>query len=331
MLKTSTPLSGTSYRGAFCVLCDKNLNHKEHKENVHFAPICSIFSSISAKWENFIDYSDFNADIAVVQRIPYPPEIPMSRLATIFGLLSLFLCSVGCRLCDTPHDYRIPGYVDRCDDYRGFNPTYRAGSVLSSDWNDACQMVIANACSVGSTSDIFSNAGNYGTTTPISFASPVPGTFAPPVPLKVEQETIDQRTIGVPQHEPTEQFLPEPRRNGIGSGISTVPSVEQLLQQPRGTMPDAMPVIPPTRQRVVPPAPADDTPIETIPFSPSDESIVPPNPNPHSPNPSRLNSTSPHPAPGQEITLEELRRLDPSIHDLEIISIEDASVATPVR
>ena len=291
--------------------------------------ICSSrypnFLQISAKWEIFVDYNDFNADITVVLRIPYP-EIPMSRLAITFGLLSLVLCSVGCRLCNTPHDYRITGYIDRCEDYRGFNPTYRAGSVLGGDQHETCQMVIGNAYYVGSTGDLFSNAGNYGVTMPVSFGGTSPGTFETPAPPRVEHQpidhqTIDQRMIGVPQHDPTEQILVEPRRNGTG----TVPSVEQLLQQPRGTMPDALPITPPARPRAAPPA-WDDTPIDTIPFSPSDETIVPP-----SPNPPGLNPTNTHTAPGLQITLEELRRLDPSVHDVEIISIEDAGVGVPMQ
>ena len=245
----------------------------------------------------------------------------MIRLATTFGLLSLFFCSVGCRLCDTPQDYRIPGYINRCEDYRGFNPTYRAGSVLGGDRHDTCQTVIGNAYNAGNTGDLFSNAGNYGLTTPVTFMSTSPSTFETPVPSRVEQQTPDQRTIGVPQHDPIQQIIIEPRRNGT----STVPSVEQLLQQPRGTMPDALPITPPTKPRVVPPT-SDDTLIETIPFSPSDVPIVPP-----SSKPTGTNPTSTHTAPGLQITLEELRRLDPSIHDLEIISIEDASVGTSIR
>jgi hypothetical protein len=84
-------------------------------------------------------------------------------------------------------------------------------------------------------------------------------------------------------------------------------------------MPDSLPIIPPTRPRVVPPA-SNDTPTETIPFSPSDETVVPSTASPmtkHTPVPT---------PPGLQITLEELRRLDPSVHDLQIISIEDASV-----
>ena len=246
----------------------------------------------------------------------------MSRLAITFGLLSLFLCSVGCRVCNTPHDYRIAGYVNRCEDYRGFNPTYRAGSVLSGDCHNTSQMVIGNAYYVGSTSDIFNNAGNYGITTPVSFVGTSPGVSETPNLPRVDRQTIDQGTIGVPQHDPTDAILTEPRRNG---GTDSVPSVEQLLRQPRGTMPDALPVTPPTRPRVIPPA-SDNTPIETIPFSPNDESAVPPGP-----NPPRLIPANTHTAPGMQISLEELRRLDPSIHDIEIISIEDAGIGTPVR
>jgi hypothetical protein len=181
-------------------------------------------------------------------------------------------------------------------------------------------MVIGNAYYVGSTGDLYSNAGNYGMTTPVSLVSHSPShspsTFESQAPPRV-----DQRTIGVPQEAPVERIIPEPRRNGI----STVPSVEQLLQQPRGTMPNSRPVSPPERPRVVPPA-FEDTPIESVPFSPSDETSVP-----KSTIPTTMNPKTTHTEPGLQITLEELRRLDPSVHDVQIISIEDAGVGTPVR
>ena len=266
----------------------------------------------------------------------------MFRLAVAFGLLSLLLCSVGCRMCCTPHDYRLAAYIDRCEDYRGFSPTYRAGSVLGGDRYSTCSLVIGNACYAGSTGDIYdndlyNNAGNYGTTLPVS---PVPrgsATFEShpqppfePSPIGVPPQDpagflphpppqLDQNLIGVPPQEPANRIPPAPRRRD-----GNVPSVEQLLQQPRGTMPDALPITPPTKPRVVPPA-SNDTLIETVPFSPSDETSVPP-----SASPMTKHTSEPTP-PGLQITLEELRRLDPSVHDLQIISIEDASVATPVR
>jgi hypothetical protein len=72
--------------------------------------------------------------------------------------------------------------------------------------------------------------------------------------------------------------------------------------------------MPPTKPKVVIPS-FDDPSIETVPFSPSDE-VLPPNP-------------FPMPAESdQPITLEELHRLDPSVRDIQIISIEDAAAGT---
>ena len=173
-------------------------------------------------------------------------------------------------------------------------------------------MVIGDAYYSGSAGDIYSNAGNYGITTPVSLVSRSPRTLPP----QTLPPSVDQRTIGVPDADPAERIITEPRRNDTNS----VPSVEQLLQQPRGTMPHSLPAIPPEKLRVAPPA-FKETHGETIPFSPNDESIVPP-----SSKPKPMNTE-----PEIPITLEELRRLDPSVHDLQIISIEDASVGTPVR
>jgi len=266
----------------------------------------------------------------------------MSRLVAAFALLSLFLCSVGCRLCDTPYDYRISGNVDRCGDYRGFSPTYRAGSVLNGDRCNTCpvtaypvntcSMVIGDVYDVGSTGDLYDNAGNYGTTTPVSPMSPRPATVDSPI-----QPRIDPEKPGVPQYDPTDRIPAapritiEPRRNSDG----TVPSVEQLLQQPRGTMPDSLPIIPPPKPRVVPPS-WNDAPVETVPFSPNDAPFIPASPVPPGTNPTTMPPTTMPTTPGPttsglQITLEELRRLDPSVHDLQIISIEDASVGTPAR
>jgi hypothetical protein len=230
----------------------------------------------------------------------------MFRFVVTFCLLSLLLCSVGCQTCHSPHDYRIAGYIDRCDDYRGFNPMYRAGSILSGGWDDTT--VFEDALYEGTVGDFYCNAGNYGVTTPISTMRRVPSS-----------STIETRPgqspspIAIPQQNPEDRIMIEPR---IRESNGSLPTVDELLNQPRGTMP--IPVTPPTRQRMTPPS-FDDTHIESIPFSPSDEITVPPSPFP------TIMETDP------PITLEELRRLDPSIHDVQIISIEDAVPETLIR
>jgi len=228
----------------------------------------------------------------------------MSRFVIAFCISSLLLCSIGCRMCPTPHDYRVSTYIDRCDDYRGFNPLYRAGSIFGG--GDGTHQGFCNAYYEGDLGDIYSNAGNYGITTPVSMVrrSTGSGTF----------ETV-----------PRTDLNPEGERINVPSRVQepngTMPTLEDLLQRPRGTMPSPLPVTPPGRPRTAPPAfeDADKSPIDTIPFSPNDEVITPPNT-----FPSMLETDPP-------ITLEELRRLDPSIQDMQIISIEDAASGATVR
>ena len=98
-----------------------------------------------------------------------------------------------------------------------------------------------------------------------------------------------------------------PKRDPLGDG--TIPTVKELLEQRRETSPNSTPM-PLEKPRVVPPS-SDDPFIETRPFSPNDEVVVPP-----STVPTVIDTDLP-------ITLEELRRLDPSVQDVQIISIED--------
>jgi hypothetical protein len=229
----------------------------------------------------------------------------MSRLAMSFCLLSLLLCSVGCRMCCTPHDYRISGYVDRYDDYRGFDPMYRAGSILG---NGTCQTVIGDACYVGDTGDFYTNAGNYGVTTPVSAVHRSFNTFEP-------QPEMQSPPIGIPPQIPGNgDMITIPRSD---APHSRVPTVEDLLSRPRGMMPIQQPIIPPSRPKAV--QPTDDPSGEVIPFSPNDAPVVPP-----SSLPTILDTDSP-------ITLEELRRLDPSIRDMQIISIDDAAIESIIK
>jgi len=231
----------------------------------------------------------------------------MFRLAISFCLLSLLLCSVGCRMCCTPHDYRISGYIDRYDDYRGFDPMYRAGSIVG---NSACQTVIGNAYCVERTGDFYENAGNYGVTTPISTERRNFNTLE-------SRPDIQGPPIGIPpQILDNGGAIAVPPAGDLNRGV---PTVEELLNRPRGMTPMPRPITPPSKPKVVLPTPTDEPSSDVIPFSPSDAPVAPP-----SPLPTILETDSP-------ITLEELRRFDPSIRDMQIISIEDASAESIVK
>jgi hypothetical protein len=121
--------------------------------------------------------------------------------------------------------------------------------------------------------------------------------------------------LGIPPYDPNQEnkeIIVEPPK-----GNDKVPGLEDLFNRPRGGLQipqNSVPVVPPLVPRVVTPSSDGDAP---IPFSPNDAidtPIVPPNTFPT------------HTESDPPITLEELRRLDPSIQDLQIISIEDAGV-----
>jgi len=185
---------------------------------------------------------------------------------------------------------------------------YRGGSIYCCEGCKSCQTGIRSAHSAGSTGDYYNNAGNYGFTSPVTLERRSLDNFNVP---KVKR---GGGSIGIPQDDPGERYSDDPIWEG-----SKVPTLEQLLQQPRTPdVPGVMPTVPPPRPRV--PAPnLDRSPIDTIPFSPSDEVVVPPDP-----FSTELDMEVP-------ITLEELRRLDPSVQNFEILSIEDAGVESPVR
>jgi len=159
---------------------------------------------------------------------------------------------------------------------------------------------------VGNDGEFYDNAGNYGTTMPV--VQPT----EPRLPdLSEPQQRQNQSPIGIPQGSDP---IPGPVRDSHGT---TIPTTKQLLEEPRrGTTPMLqVPVIPPARPSV-PPA-FDTTPgDEAIPFSPNDEPMLPSIPT--GPFPTTTDTDPP-------ITLEELRRLDPSVRDVQIISIEDAA------
>ena len=223
----------------------------------------------------------------------------MSRFVLSLCLLSLILGSVGCRMCCTPHDYRLSTYIDRCDDYRGFNPLYRAGSILGGYGTNP--MVMGDAVYVGNIGDYYNNAGNYGVTTPVSHVR--------------QMQMGPEQTIGIPQTGPEGTVEPP----GYEINGNDIPSVDQLRERdPRRPLPYPSPIMPPGIPRVAPPSLDDGA----IPFAPSDgdEPLTPPR-------------TVPSPIMDSDppITLDELRRLDPSIQDLQIISIEDAGFGAVVK
>ena len=249
----------------------------------------------------------------------------MFRFAVAFCLSSLILCSVGCRLCSTPYDYRISTYIERPFDYRGFNPMYRAGSIAGGLGDT--HHVVRGTFHEDDFVDIFSNAGNFGVTTPISMLrhTPDPGVGSFETRPSFENQPSIDRPIAIPHQPPEEGFFFEPR---VREPDGRVPTVDELLDRQRGTMPLPMPITPPGRPDAAPQGVGG---IPTIPFSPSDEVIAPPSTFPpimetDSPNnfPTRMETDPP-------ITLEELRRLDPTIQDVQIISIEDVTPGTRIR
>ncbi|MCL2005386.1 MAG: hypothetical protein FWG73_04395 [Planctomycetaceae bacterium] len=209
----------------------------------------------------------------------------------------------------------MPGYVDRFNDYRGLNPFYRAGSVLNDTHSGAHPSV---------TGDVYNNAGDYGITSPVIMhqeSAPRP---------------FDQDPISVPQQGlESGGFIVDPHTDTPGVLTPDRQSIQDLLSRPLGTiqnttpgtLPDSLPstqMPPPTIPRAAP-LPFDGAPSGTVPESmpfvpiPGDgiESLPFP-PIPATP-PNILETELP-------FTLEDLKRLDPSVQDLQIISIEDAAV-----
>jgi hypothetical protein len=238
----------------------------------------------------------------------------MYRFVVVFFLVSLLLCSVGCRLCSSPYDYCIPAHISRPHDFRGCGPLYRAGSILSGDGYAVSQMSHGEIVYVNNAGEFGSNAGNYGTTTPIVFPTVQRSSDSLVSPPRLESSLVGKPLESDP--------IPGPFRDPNNA----IPTVEELLeQQRRGIMSEPMlhvPISPPSRPRVDVP-PFETTPIEAIPFSPSDAPMLSPPPIPTSPFPAETDMDAP-------ITLEELRRLDPSISDVQIISIEDAATGAAI-
>jgi len=201
---------------------------------------------------------------------------------------------------------------------------YRAGSVFGG--LGETNQVIRHAHYEGSFVDLYSNAGNYGVTTPIST---VRHTSSSGVGTLETRPSTDRSPIAIPQQNPEEEegfYLPPSIREPTRTPGDRVPTIDELLDRPRGTMPLPTPVTPPARPRTAPPS-FDDIP--TMSFSPNDEAITPPSTFPtirESGMPGTLPTLTDPP-----ITLEELRRLDPTIQDVQIISIEDVAPGTVIR
>jgi hypothetical protein len=208
----------------------------------------------------------------------------MTRSISLLVILMLLAASAGCRMCGSPYDYCISGYVDRADDYRGCDPFYRAGSVFyCSDSFETDGAIIANA-------------GNYGNTTLIEAVN-----------RKEDFKVNPNQRQQTPYRPSLTPIAKPPLPLGIENDSTVpIPDIDQILRdsQPiQQQMPLPKPEIPRTPQ----PAPKS----ETIPFVPNEpiQNVLPP-------------VTTGEPT----ITIDELRRLDPSVTDIKIISIEDGDL-----
>jgi len=247
----------------------------------------------------------------------------MFRFTVAFCLISLLLYSVGCQVPRFANDDRVPAFIDRHSDYRGFGAAhYRAGSVLR---DEVCMPYMAG--------NLFNNAGNFGVTTPVilEHRNVVPGLFeadptlAPPLRPR-DDHRWDERNVDSPWAGDTNGYTSD-------RDVPTFPDLFDIQRDraPIDIVPAPGPLIPPALPERTPPLPLNiplpvtvplpfnGAPVDVVPFSPSDGAPAQPIPNPL---PVFIDSDPP-------ITLEELQRLDPSVQNLEIISIEDAAVRQP--
>lgn len=195
-------------------------------------------------------------------------------------ILALFVAGAfGCRMCGSPYDYCVPSYTDRCDDYRGCDPLYRAGSIL---YGGDGEFVDASV-----------NAGNFGRIVPVDTRRPRSqgGTRGP------TRIGMPETTHGQDQIDYTPPSMQELLKGGGTSPLEPfAPGSENLFEVPNVPQSEPIPVTPPA---TMPPAipPGIPTPAEPMPFVSG-------------------NAVS-------DITVEELRRLDPSITDVKILNIDD--------
>jgi hypothetical protein len=142
----------------------------------------------------------------------------------------------------------------------------------------------------------FANTGNFGTTVPIA------GTAGP------------TKTIGRPETSPDllDGF------EGLDNG-ETPPNIDEILKGTKGTPVNKW-------ETPAPKTPAPGT-IETMPFTTPEILPVPPAPIPAT----QLPIPNPPLTGTPDITIEELRKLDPTVTDIKILNIEDTApgVAVP--
>ena len=248
----------------------------------------------------------------------------MSRLVLAFCLVPLFLGSVGCRICSTPCDHHISAYINRPDDYRGSHPMYRAGTLFGGGSH---QMVRYANYEGGEYTDYYINAGNYGVTTPVTLRHTPSTETGTGTPEPRPGTGPGQSPIGIPNTFPGGNNFTFPPIGEPGGGILRI---EDLMDPQRGTLPPPTPLQQPPMMPSPNQIPAAPTGNDIMPFSPSDavpsgmfpgdELLTPPG---------RIPTTMETDPP---ITLEELRRLDPTIQDVQILSIEDAATpGSPIR
>ena|GEM_PF-1525736 len=260
----------------------------------------------------------------------------MFRFLVTLVLAFILLQFAGCQLCNTPNDNRVAAFIDRCGDYRGFNPFFRAGSVF---FNESGQQAMYG--------DIYANAGDFGRIESIAAGERAdPGRVSPHSIDTPWQDWDIDRDIP-PRGAPGIEMQPgQPGR---------VPTLQELLEQPRGTPTSTPPgqLLPPLPSGIPMPAPLPSGTLfpgdlfnresetysepETLPFVPGDNITRPPREAESFNGPSGTFSPMPTPVipPGVSeydlpFTLEDLRRLDPSVRDVQIISIEDSAIGQPL-
>lgn len=217
-----------------------------------------------------------------------------------------FSFASGCRMCGSPYDYCVPTHIDRAEDYRGCDPKYRAGSIFYASYDGCSDADILTA-------GLTMNTGNFGITTPINEGERQPKRL----------DNGEKRIIGVP----TDSL------DSIGNTLETLndrerPDIDDILQQTpvnrldTPSMPSNLPGVPlvPPSRTPVPQTPSPDA-IETIPFT---------TPSSEQPLMEPINNVNPPVTRAPEITIEELRRLDPTVTDIKILNVEDSlNTATP--
>lgn len=231
-------------------------------------------------------------------------------------------------MCCSPYDYCIPAIIDREDDFRGCGPNYRAGSLFC---NASC-----GDCGTNDITFLAANAGNFGKTIPVSAVNGEPmqpdanstGSLPPSIPDTFEHPAIAKPPAveKPPVKQPIDLDLNDPF-----SG-QPLPTIDELLKKsgteetkpplkpkngtPKSAKPVAVPVQP---VPITPPAartlPSSDG-IDTIPFVESD--AQPPVQNQFQTNPS---------ASEPIITVDELKKLDPTATDIKILNVEDSVLA----